>query len=134
MHSAVRSVVAVVIGLAVMVVMKIYLTPMLLKAMGIHSSRPSSSMLFFAVYAIFIFAIATMGGFVTGALARVRPIEHAAALVGVSCVLAFLTYRPSPGIPPSWYEWMIGFGPGFFMLTGAAFYTPGSSRSGPRTG
>ena len=129
MQSAARSIVAVLIGLTVIFVMKIYLTPMLLRATGIRGGHSTAPVLFFVVYAIFIFAVATLGGFITGSLAKVRPIEHAAALVGLTCIVTFITYHRSPGGPPSWYEWMIGIVPPFCILTGAAFYNPKSNGS-----
>jgi len=129
MPPALRSIASVLLGFMAMIVLKMLLTPVFVRTMGAGTGHPVSPVLFFGVYALFTFVAATAGGFVTAVTAKVKPIDHAAALGALTCIVGFITYHHLPGGPPSWYEWMIGIAPAFCILTGAAFYNPKSAGS-----
>ena len=132
MPSAARSVVSVLLGFMAMIVLKMLLTPVFVSAMGVGTSHQVSRAPFFAAFALFTFLTATFGGFITAVTAKVKPIDHAAALGALTCIVGFITYHHLPGGPPSWYEWMIGIAPPFCILTGAAFYNPKAAGSDAR--
>ncbi len=110
-----RSCLAVFSGFMVMMVVLMF-KPLLLRSFG-----PSSYGLLLA-NALFTFLAVGLGGYITAFVARVRPIEHAAALGAIVFVLNWLAYRRYTGGQPNWYLFLMGVVPPFVVLTAAAFY------------
>jgi hypothetical protein len=124
MSAAVRSVVAVVLGFMAMIVLKMLFTLILVKTMTVNQAHPAT--LYLAVVVVCTFIAATLGGFVTGAVAKTKPVEHAAALGAIVFFLGWLSYQHYGSSQPIWYQWLVGVVPPFLVLTGSALSDPKS--------
>lgn len=125
MPSVLRSILSVIAGYIVMMVVVIALTLILVKTMGLKSGNPTPGYL--AINVIYSLLAAAIGGFVTAAIARVKPIQHAAALAVFMAIMGVLSYRHYIGMQPLWYQRMMMFLPSLAAIGGAAL----QSRNAP---
>ena len=124
MPSILRSILAVMIGFMVMMLCVIVLTLIMVKTMGLKSGHPTPGYL--AINVVYSFLAAAMGGFVTAAIARSKPAEHAAVLAFIMLVVGVFSYRHYTGLQPFWYQAMMTVAPSLCAIAGAALYARNS--------
>jgi hypothetical protein len=120
MPSLLRSFFAVMVGFMVMMLTVVVLTLIFVKTMGQHSGHPTPAYL--AVNVVYSLLAASIGGFATAAVAKVKPVRHGAALAAVMFVLSVLSYLHDTGGQPVWYRGMLMIVPSLCAVAGAALY------------
>jgi hypothetical protein len=126
MPSLLRSFLAILFGFIGMMLVVIVLTLIMVKTMGLKTGHPTAGYLF--VNTIYSLMAATIGGYVTAAIARVKQLEHGAVLALVILAMGVYSYRHYTGLQPFWYQVMLQILPPLFAFGGAALF----ARNAPR--
>ena len=118
MPQMMRSIFAVLFGFMVMILSKVLLTLILLKILGSHPDQAAPRNL--ALYLVFTFLAAGIGGYVAARIDPFKPVLAAFVLAALIFVLGLVSYRHHTGPQAPWYQWMTLIVPSFCALAGAA--------------
>ncbi len=109
--TVVRSLLGVIAGFAVFAVIVGFITPIATRTFGVENFESFSMSLLFAALGYTIVA-ATLGGFVTGVIARQRELPLAGTVGLLMVGMGFISMQQHGLARPGWYEMTIaGCGP-----------------------